>query len=262
MTDITTQDPLSTSPLRRRRKESISEQIKDMIYERGLRPGDRLPAERELMQLFRASKGSVREALSALRSQGLIRTRTGPGGGVFLSEIDPQRAMALMSNYFLFRTPTITDIYEVRCELEPELAATLAGRLSEADFARLERTMRLYDAPPATAEEEYAQRLAELDFHSVLADLCPNPVLGLFCRFLQTLLRETVVCRRIYDTPHPVLRDTAIHYQIRLLRALRAGDSAAAREIMAGHMAAAQEYMVRMEASIAGRFLRVQDSPG
>src|SRR5690606_2903984 len=118
------------------------------------------------------------------------------------------------------------------------------------------------DAPPATAEEEYAQRLAELDFHSVLADLCPNPVLGLFCRFLQTLLRETVVCRRIYDTPHPVLRDTAIHYQIRLLRALRAGDSAAAREIMAGHMAAAQEYMVRMEASIAGRFLRVQDSPG
>ena len=58
------------------------------------------------------------------------------------------------------------------------------------DFARLERTMRLYDAPPATAEEEYQQRMAELDFHSVLAELCPNPVLGLFCGFLQTLLRE------------------------------------------------------------------------
>jgi len=256
MTKTTGLTPPGVLSTRRRREESISEQIKDMIIERKLRPGDRLPAERELMELFRASKGSIREALSALRSQGLIRTRTGPGGGVFLSEIAPQRAMALLSNYFLFRTPTVTDIYAVRRELEPELAASVAGHLSEADFARLERTMRLYDAPPETAEDEYAQRMAELDFHSVLAELCPNPVLGLYCGFLQTLLREMVVCRRIYDAPHPELRDTALHYQIRLMRALRAGDADAARDIMAEHMEAAQAYMVKMEASIVGGFLR------
>ncbi len=167
----------------------------------------------------------MREALSALRSQGLIRTRTGPGGGVFLAEIGAQRSMALLSNYFLFRTPTILDIYAVRCELEPQLAASVAGRLTPEDFARLERTMRIYDAPPTTGEEEYAQRMAELDFHSVLAELCPNPVLGFLCGFLQKLLREMAVCRRIYDVPHPELRDTALHYQIRLMRALKAGNS-------------------------------------
>lgn len=242
-------------PVRRRREESIGEQIKEMIVERDLRPGDRLPAERELMELFQASKGSVREALSALRSQGLIRTRTGPGGGVFLAEMDAQRAMALMSSYFLFRTPGITDIYAVRRLLEPELAASLAGQLSKADFVRLERTMRLYDAPPRTAEEEYAQRLAELDFHSVLAELCPNPALGLFCSFLQKLLREMTVCRRIYDAPHPELRDTALHYQLRLMRALRAGDAEAARQIMTNHMEAAEAYMLRMEASVTAAFL-------
>lgn len=258
MTDQVVPKPTNGLP-RQRRRETISEQIKDMIYERGLRPGERLPAERELMERFQASKGSIREALSALRSQGLIRTRTGPGGGVFLTEIGPQRAMALLSNYFLFRTPSITDIYDVRCELEPELAASVAGRLSDADFAQLERTMRVYDAPPRTGEEEYAQRMAELDFHSVLAELCPNPVLGLFCGFLQTLLREMVVCRRIYDIPHPELRDTALHYQIRLVRALKAGDADGAREIMAEHMVTARDYMVRMEASIAGRFLRADD---
>lgn len=253
-----TTQPAGLSP-RRRREESIGEQIKDMIIERKLKAGDRLPAERELMEQFRASKGSIREALSALRSQGLIRTRTGPGGGVFLAEIAPQRAMALLSNYFLFRTPSITDIYAVRCDLEPELAASVAGQLSEADFARLERTMRLYDAPPETAEEEYFQRMAELDFHSVLAELSPNPVLGLYCGFLQTLLREMVVCRRIYDAPHPELRDTALHYQIRLMRALRAEDADAARAIMAEHMDAAQAYMVNMEARIVGGFLRAGD---
>lgn len=260
MTDEAAPKPLLAS--RQRRRETISEQIKDMIYERGMRPGERLPAERELMEQFRASKGSIREALSALRSQGLIRTRTGPGGGVFLTEIGPQRAMALLSNYFLFHTPTITDIYDVRCELEPELAASVAGRLSDDDFERLERTMRVYDAPPSTGEEEYAQRMAELDFHSVLAELCPNPVLGLFCGFLQTLLREMVVCRRIYDAPHPALRDTALHYQIRLMRVLKSGDSEAARAIMAEHMVAARDYMVRMEASIAGRFLRADGGRG
>jgi GntR family transcriptional regulator, transcriptional repressor for pyruvate dehydrogenase complex len=259
MTKTTDTTPQAALSPRRRREESIGEQIKDMIIERKLKAGDRLPAERELMEQFRASKGSIREALSALRSQGLIRTRTGPGGGVFLAEIVPQRAMALLSNYFLFRTPSITDIYAVRCELEPELAASVAGQLSEADFARLERTMRLYDAPPETAEEEYFQRMAELDFHSVLAELSPNPVLGLYCGFLQTLLREMAVCRRIYDAPHPELRDTALHYQIRLMRALRAEDGAAAREIMAEHMDAAHAYMVKMEASIAGGFLRAGD---
>jgi GntR family transcriptional regulator, transcriptional repressor for pyruvate dehydrogenase complex len=250
-------DPLaSRAPTRRRRQNSISEQIKEMVVERGLRPGDRLPAERELMAMFGASKGSVREALSALRSQGLIRTRTGPGGGVFLAEIGAERSMSLLSNYFLFRTPTITDIYAVRCELEPELAASVAGRLSETDFAQLERTMRIYDALPKTAEEEYHQRMAELDFHTVLAMLCPNPALGFICRFLQKLLREMAVCRRIYDLPHPELRDTALHYQIPLMRALRAGDADAARQIMAEHMAAARDYMVSVEASIASGFLR------
>jgi DNA-binding FadR family transcriptional regulator len=227
-----------------------------MIVERGLRPGERLPAERELMEIFGASKGSVREALSALRSQGLIRTRTGPGGGVFLAEIGAQRAMALLSNYFIFRTPSILDIYAVRCELEPELAASVAGQLSYENFVRLEQTMRIYDAPPKTAEEEYRQRMAELDFHSVLAELCPNPVLGFFCGYLQKLLREMAVCRQIYDIPHPELRDTALHYQIQLMRALKAGDGDAARQIMEEHMIAARDYMVRMEASIMAGFLR------
>lgn len=245
-----------TAPSRQRREESISEQIKDMIVERGLKPGERLPAERELMGMFEASKGSVREALSALRSQGLIRTRTGPGGGVFLAEIGAQRAMALLSNYFIFRTPSILDIYAVRCELEPELAASVAGQLSVEDFARLEQTMRIYDAPPKTAEEEYHQRMAELDFHSVLAELCPNPILGFFCGFLQKLLREMAVCRQIYDIPHPELRDTALNYQIQLMRTLKAGDGEAARQIMAEHMITARDYMVRMEASIASGFLR------
>ncbi len=252
-----TAPPDPPSPLaKRRRRDLISERIKEMVVEQGLRPGDRLPAERELMARFAASRGSVREALSALSAQGLVRTRTGPGGGVFLSAIEPARAMAALGDAFVFDPPSVAEIYALRIALEPEMAAALAGRLDAAAFARLEGAMRLYDAPPETAEEEFAQRLAELDFHSVLAELCPNRLLGFVCGFLQTMLREMALCRRIYDAPNPELRDTALHYQIRLLRALKVGDAEAARGVMAEHMSAAASYMARMEAETAPGFLR------
>jgi len=60
------------TPARRRRTESIEDAIKDMVVRHGLKPGDRLPQERELMETFGASKGTVREAVSALTSQGLV----------------------------------------------------------------------------------------------------------------------------------------------------------------------------------------------
>ncbi len=243
---------------RPRRHDSIAEKIKEMIVAEGRQPGERLPAERELMEMFGASKSSVREAISALSAQGLVRSRTGPGGGLFLTGIAPERAMELLSNLFVFDAPSIAEIYAVRRVLEPEMSAAVAETIGEDGFARLEAVMRLYDAPPADAAEEYAQRLAELDFHSVLAELCPNRVLGFFCGFLQTMLREMAVCRRIYDAPNPELRDTALHYQLRLLRALRARDPAAAREIMREHMHAAQAYMERVEAEVRPRFLQMR----
>ena len=252
--------PAMPAPGRRgyRRPLQIVEHIKELIVSTGLRPGDRLPPERELMTRFQASRSTVREALGALQAQGLVRTRTGPGGGVFVAELDGGRAMTLLGNYFYFRQPSIGDICRLRCLLEPELAASVAGRLDEDDFRRLRDTVRLHDHPPGDAEEEFRQRIAELDFHGVLAELTPNPVLGFVCGFLQNLLRELGICQRIHDTPDPRLRESALDYQLRLLTVLHAGDAQAAREVMREHMAAAQAYMESREAVLASGFLRVE----
>lgn len=246
-----------TAPRGEKRPAEIAERLKDLIVQHGLQPGDRLPQERDLMAQFKASKSSVREALGALQAQGLLRTRTGPGGGAFVAAIGGERAMELLGNYFFFTQPTIADIYELRKMLEPEMAASLVGRLSEADFKRLNATISLYDHPPENIGEEYQQRLAELEFHSVLAELCPNSVLGFFCGFLQNLLRNLAICKRIYDKPNPELRETGLSYQIRLLSALHAGDEAEVRSIMFQHMCAAETYMVACEAELASNFLRL-----
>jgi DNA-binding FadR family transcriptional regulator len=249
--------PLGPRRRGRRRTDEICDAIKDWIVEAQFRPGDRLPQERELMLRFNASKSTVREALQALQTQGLIRTRTGPGGGAFVAALREDRAMELLGNYFFFKQPTIRDIYTMRKQLEPELAASVIGVLSEDDFRRLEETMRVYHHPPANLDEEYQQRIAELDFHSVLAELCPNPVLGFVCGFLHSLLRNLTICRRIYVTENPELRERGLHYQARLMEALRRGDAESARTIMYQHMCTAQSYMEACEAEVRSEFLRI-----
>ncbi|RED45821.1 FadR/GntR family transcriptional regulator [Aestuariispira insulae] len=243
----------------RKRTDEICDRIKDWIVERDMQPGDRLPQEPDLIREFEASKGTVRESLKSLETQGLIKTRTGPGGGAFVADIDGGRAMELLANFFFFRQPTISDIYQLRRRLEPDLAVSVIGLLKDEDFKRLEDTLRLYDHPPENRGEEYEQRLAELDFHTVLAELCPNPLLGFFCGFLQNLLRNQTVCQHIYEKPNPELRQHALHYQLRLLQALKAGNAEAAREIMFEHMCAAQAYMESCEAEMKRGFLRVGD---
>ena len=71
------------------------------------------------------------------------------------------------------------------------------------------------------------------------------------------MLRGLTVCRRIYDKPNPELREVGLHYQVRLLKALRAGDSEVARQIMFDHMCVAQDYMTACEAKITSGFLKV-----
>jgi GntR family transcriptional regulator, transcriptional repressor for pyruvate dehydrogenase complex len=247
----------ASSRSKRNRPLAIAEVLKDWIAERGLTPGDRLPQERDLIGLFGVSKGTIREALKALDAQGIIKTRTGPGGGAFIAPVDESSALELLGNYFFFKGLTIGDIYQLRVGLEPEATASVVGRLSEADFVKLESKMKVYDHPPATIEEERRQRVAELEFHELLVGFCPNPLMTFACRFLISLLKNLTICRRIYDIPNPELRESGRSYQLRLMKALRKGNATAVRRIMDQHMRYAGSLMEMQEAFVARQFLKV-----
>src|SRR5580692_2911864 len=197
----------ASSRAKRNRPLAIAEVVKDWIAERGLKPGDRLPQERDLISQFGVSKGTIREALKALDAQGIIKTRTGPGGGAFIAPVTETSALELLGNYFFFKGLTIGDIYELRIRLEPEAIASVAGCLGEHDFAKLKSKMKVYDHPPTSIDEERQQRLAELEFHELLVGYCPNPLMTFACRFLISLLKNLTICRRIYDIPNPELRE-------------------------------------------------------
>jgi len=238
-----------------KRSDQVADALKQLIAEHRLKPGDRLPQEKELMTQFSASKGTAREALKALETQGLIITRTGPGGGAFVADVPPDRAMSLLANYFYFKDITIHDIYQLRVHLEPEMAASVVGRLSDDDFQRLQTTMTIYDAPPTDQQEEHAQRIAELSFHEVLVDLCPNPILSFTCHFLLGLLKNLRLCHNIYDLPNPELWETGRHYQMQLISALKRESEADVRRIMREHMIRAEALMQEQETIVLDEFL-------
>lgn len=233
----------------------VAEAIKNWVVEQGLQAGDRLPAEVNLIERFGMSKGTIREAMRILEAQGLIKTRTGPGGGSFVHEVSRQRAKALLGNYFYFNELTIGDIYELRLTLEPQLAASLAGKLSDDVLQQLEDNLAQYADPAASLDEERAQHIASLRFHGILAEQAGNPLLGFIVDFMVNLLSDLTVYRRLYSPPNIELWQQGHEHQRALIQTLRKGDADQAYEIMADHMKTAWKLMRQQEVEMQNRFI-------
>ncbi len=141
--------PLEARPLPRhaRLADRLYEQILEQIVSGKLEKGSRLPSEAELCRLFQVSRPIVREALSRLQADGLVRSRQGSGSYI---EQQPSRA-------FLKLAPpgSIADVlrcYEVRISLESEAAALAAQRRSGAQLNRIKRTLAELERIVETSE--------------------------------------------------------------------------------------------------------------
>lgn len=246
--------------VRRKRTDEIADAIKESIIVQKLQPGDRLPQEKDLIIQYSAGKSTVREALKALEVQGLIRTRTGPSGGAFIESMPEARAMTLLSNYLFAKNIGIRDIYALRRTLEPQAAVSAIGRIDEAGFRRLHELLAIYD--PSSGDESegarWTQRMAELDFHGVVASYAENALLAFYCRFLQRLLKELAVCKDIYLLPHSEARAQGIQWQRQAIEALREKNADEVYRITSEHMHHAEEEMLSLQATLNQHFLHDQ----
>lgn len=249
------EDSLAGAGRRRSRPLQVADRIKDWVVERDLKTGARLPNEAAMIAEFGVSKGTVREAMRILEAQGLVVTRTGPGGGSFVGEVTAERAKSLLANYFYFQELSIGDIYQMRKVLEPELAASMAGRLTTAQLRELTEIATRYDRPAASPEEERDQHVASLAFHERLAEFAGNPLLSFCVSFMARILADLTVYRRLYEPHNEELRARGRQFQMDLVAALKRGDAEDARSIMRAHMESAEEMMQRQEARVMRRFM-------
>lgn len=244
-----------TRPVRVKRADQIVEEVKRWIVVNKKRPGDRLPPEKDLMDLFACSKGTIREALKSLEVQGLVSVRTGPRGGAVLASVAGDRAMQLLRNYFHFQHPTGANIYSLRKSLEPLLAASVCGRLTEAQISRLEAVVRQCEEPPRDFEDRRAQRIAELEFHNILAEACDDPLLSFFCRFINGLIRDLVIYRKVLLPEQVEFSRSNLEHHRALIVAYRAQDVAAVTDIMRRHMEDAERFNLELDGQLAETLL-------
>ncbi len=233
----------------------IVEDVKRLIVTKGLQPGDKLPSEKELIDRFECSKGSVREALKALEVEGLVISKTGPGGGSYLSEAGSEPASRTLRNFLHFQKIDGAQVYQLRKVIEVELAAAAMAGLTPEHFTALEENIAFCAKTPQTEEEQREQRIAELEFHNILAQACPNPLLSFMGCFLNDLLRDLVVLKKAYTPERHQFGEANVDYHRQLLDAFRRRDEPAVRQLMLDHMHNAESHMVALEGEVARSFL-------
>jgi GntR family transcriptional regulator, transcriptional repressor for pyruvate dehydrogenase complex len=208
--------------------EQIVQQIEESIVKGDLKPGDQLPAERELAQRFGVSRTAVREAVKALREKGLVEAYS--GRGTFITDATTQavrQSLDLMVK--IGQADGFHHLAEVRAILEPEIAALAASRMQESELASMREAVTVMDR---AGQDPDAYIEADLDFHLALAEGAANPlILSLLDSIVGILLEQRL---RIFRVPGGPERGQ-IHHK-RILAAVERRDSERARQAMREHL--------------------------
>ena len=208
--------------------EQIVQQIEDSVLNGSLKPGDQLPAERELAQRLGVSRTAVREAVKALREKGLVEAYS--GRGTFITDGTSQAARQSFDLMVkIGQQEGAPYLAELRLILEPGIAALAATRVTDEDLAGLREAVAVMDR----AEKDPAAFIeADLDFHLALAEAAANPLILSLIDSIVGLLREQRI--KIFNVEGGPQRGQFHHK--RILDAMERRDAELARNAMRAHL--------------------------
>jgi len=208
--------------------EQIVQQIEESVLNGSLKPGDQLPAERELAQRLGVSRTAVREAVKALREKGLVEAYS--GRGTFITDGTTHAARQSFDLMVkIGQQESSTHLAELRLILEPGIAALAAERIEEEYLAAMREAVAVMDR----AQKDPAAYIeADLDFHLALAEAVANPLILSLIDSIVGLLREQRI--KIFNVEGGPQRGQ-VHHK-RILEAMERRDPEMARSAMRAHL--------------------------
>ncbi|HXF97397.1 MAG TPA: GntR family transcriptional regulator [Gaiellaceae bacterium] len=221
----------------------VAAAIKREILQGTLKPGDRLPSEEQLAELFGVSRPTVRAALQELASAGAVVARRGRGGGYRVSALSLDTLTPafteLIALSLVVESLTPAQFLEVRRELELLSADAAARRRTEQHLERLERMDREIAAIVSGAAPQDPREAFEMDleFHRVLAEAADNPLL------VSLEGAMIVVLHHLFGSGESIPPSRALGDVRDVIDAVRRRDPAAAREAMARHLTHSAEHL-------------------
>ena len=222
--------------------EHIVEQIRKAIFEGNLKPGNKLPSEKELQKEFKVSKATLREAMRSLEVLGFLEIQKGVSGGAFVTEVDMKKARDSFTNFLLFKNLSLSNLSEVRLILEPFVAEKAATSITEEDLKTLERLNK---------ECEYLlknnipieSRKNEIEYHRIIGSVSGNPILMFILDFVENLLIDTKEILR----PGKEFSKRVLSAHKRIYKALLARDPKKAREEMIKHVQEVEKDLIALQ---------------
>jgi GntR family transcriptional repressor for pyruvate dehydrogenase complex len=208
--------------------EQIVQQIEESVLNGSLKPGDQLPAERELAQRLGVSRTAVREAVKTLREKGLVEAYS--GRGTFITNGTSQAARQSFDLMVkIGQQEGSPHLAELRLMLEPGIAALAAVRAKEDDLSGMRDAVAVMDR---SQKDPGAYIEADLDFHLALAEAAANPLILSLIDSIVGLLREQRI--KIFNVEGGPQRGQFHHK--RILEAVERHDAEMARSAMRAHL--------------------------
>ncbi|MGL1863149.1 MAG: FCD domain-containing protein [Pseudodesulfovibrio sp.] len=159
-----------------RRFQHVVEEVEASILAGEIRPGDQLPPELELKEMFGTGRGTVREALRVLEEKGLIVIKAGASGGAFVKAADPAKLTEHLNLLVQSQSISPGHIKEFREAVEPIAASLAAGRVTKAGAGKLNAAFAVAEKG-FTNNDPVAFLEGDVAVHVTIAELTGNPLL-------------------------------------------------------------------------------------
>ena len=217
--------------------ERIVEQVEEAVLRRELLPGERLPSERDLVAQFAVSRGTVREALRVLESNGVVRSRPGDPNGPEVLPFSLAGLRKQMARLARVEELTLGELVAFRMVLDGS-AALLAARTRTAEqLTALEEAVAVMRG----AVQEGPERFSEADaaFHEALTRASGNPLLVLVAEVVRSVVAGLIAQGLDTACDSRTAMDEYVDHHEELLDAVRRGDGAGAAHLARAQLLAA-----------------------
>jgi GntR family transcriptional repressor for pyruvate dehydrogenase complex len=214
--------------------EEVAQEIERVILKK-LRPGDKLPSERELAEMLSVSRSSIRDAIRGLELRGLVAPRQ--GAGTIVCELSTDSLANPFGNALKRRREQVSEFLDFRKMLEPPLAARAATHASAGEISEMEEILQRQDAKQARGDDAVAE---DAEFHYSVALASGNSVVLKVLDMIMDLLRETR--KRSLQVEGRPQKSLAGHR--RILAAIKRHDAEAAKSAMRRHIEDVEEIVL------------------
>lgn len=220
------------APIKKRKRiyQTIIQQIKTSIANGQISPGEKLPSERALAEMFGVSRTSVKEAVTVLESSGIITVR--PGVGMFINEDSQQDLLYKFSETMDLRKRDFINLLELRQAIEGDAAYHAANRMTTSEQEKLtmiyEELLVVEKKGNIALEEDFA-------FHYCIVELAHNPLLLETMNLVSDKIRTNLKASREHSIKNDQLNENVMQEHENIYMAIMKKRPEAARQAMWEH---------------------------